>query len=341
MKNAFTQSNIEMKASLLFPVYLALLWLASMPRGEGDPDYFMRLAVEKSADMKSIMFEYFPDMKDTLYALGDQYVEVSVETQTATLYQRNGENIEYKVSTGTRRVRRGVETRTGIFTVQNKYYEIISRQFYNSSLYNWIGFDGNIGFHGLKSKGYYRHLGKRACSHGCVRISLEDGRDLFERIKTGTPVMVFDREPAFVFAFADKDDFNQKRDYIFSNNIEKDQKAVRENLQRLYGGRFFKHPRKKLFFDGETILKQGVYETGDSRLVAGRQIRPLNIARDFQTTRRDCFLRETRDFDTRAEIAALNFKIKNEENIEEKIVEKTKSGKAKMDLSVKTVMTIL
>lgn len=54
----------------------------------------------------------------------------------------------------------------------------------------WMGFwtDGKnwSGFHGTPNRG---SIG-RAASHGCVRMLDEHARDLFERVKVGTPVIV-------------------------------------------------------------------------------------------------------------------------------------------------------
>jgi lipoprotein-anchoring transpeptidase ErfK/SrfK len=50
----------------------------------------------------------------------------------------------------------------------------------------WIGFNGSVGFHGTASIG---SLGT-AASHGCVRMSVPDVIDLYERVEIGTPVLV-------------------------------------------------------------------------------------------------------------------------------------------------------
>lgn len=56
----------------------------------------------------------------------------------------------------------------------------------NPLVARWIGFNGSVGFHGTASSG---SLGT-AASHGCIRMSPADVIDLFERVKTGTPVLV-------------------------------------------------------------------------------------------------------------------------------------------------------
>ena len=56
----------------------------------------------------------------------------------------------------------------------------------NPLVARWIGFNGSVGFHGTASSG---SLGT-AASHGCVRMAPADVIDLFERVRTGTPVYV-------------------------------------------------------------------------------------------------------------------------------------------------------
>jgi len=56
----------------------------------------------------------------------------------------------------------------------------------NPLVARWIGFNGSVGFHGTASSG---SLGT-AASHGCIRMAPSDVIDLFERVNTGTPVLV-------------------------------------------------------------------------------------------------------------------------------------------------------
>ena len=56
----------------------------------------------------------------------------------------------------------------------------------NPLVARWIGFNGSVGFHGTAS---IASLGT-AASHGCIRMSRADVIDLYERVTTGTPVLV-------------------------------------------------------------------------------------------------------------------------------------------------------
>ena len=50
----------------------------------------------------------------------------------------------------------------------------------------WMGFDGSAGIHGTTELG---SLG-RAASHGCVRMSIPDVKDLYRRVRVRTPVRI-------------------------------------------------------------------------------------------------------------------------------------------------------
>ncbi|MBW3608155.1 MAG: L,D-transpeptidase/peptidoglycan binding protein [Actinobacteria bacterium] len=56
----------------------------------------------------------------------------------------------------------------------------------NPLVARWIGINGSVGFHGTASSG---SLGT-AASHGCIRMAPADVIDLYERVSTGTPVLV-------------------------------------------------------------------------------------------------------------------------------------------------------
>jgi lipoprotein-anchoring transpeptidase ErfK/SrfK len=58
----------------------------------------------------------------------------------------------------------------------------------NPLVARWIGFNGSVGFHGTKD---LASLG-RAASHGCVRMDPKDVKDLYTRLRVGTPVIVGD-----------------------------------------------------------------------------------------------------------------------------------------------------
>lgn len=144
----------------------------------------------------------FGKLRDTLYLLDTTYVEVRLDEQAIYQYFRSGRVDRYTCSTGDSRIKDGIATRQGIFTIGGRSKRTLSQQF-QVYLNYWMQFDGGIGFHGLDSRSYYRHLGRRPSSHGCVRISNETGNKLFANVRSGMVVYVHSGTPARVLKFAD------------------------------------------------------------------------------------------------------------------------------------------
>lgn len=141
-------------------------------------------------------------LRDTLFILDTTYLEIRLDHQMIYQHFRSGRVDSYPCSTGDPRVEDGIATRPGIFTIQAKAKKALSQQF-QVYLNYWMQFDGGIGIHGLQSRSYYRFLGRRVSSHGCVRISNETGSRLFGNVANGTVVFVHSGSPARTVAFAD------------------------------------------------------------------------------------------------------------------------------------------
>ena len=176
----------------------------------------------------------FLPRKDTVFISGDEYISICLKTQTATLNRRNDSNLVFPISSGNENIEKGIKTTPGIFTVQSKIRLGISKQFNDAELINWIGFNGNIGFHALKGNGYYYTLGKRPSSHGCVRISREDSDTLYQYVKVGTPVIVYEETPARILAFLN-DIYKHTQFKILSDNINL-KTDISSRLENLYSG---------------------------------------------------------------------------------------------------------
>ncbi len=144
----------------------------------------------------------FGKLRDTLFLLDTTYLEVRLDQQAIYQHFRSGKVERYLCSTGNPTIKDGIATRPGIYTIQWKAKKYLSQQF-DVYLNYWMPFDGGIGFHGLQGRSYYRFLGRRASSHGCVRISNETGSRLFSTSGRGTLVFVHSGTPARVVAFAD------------------------------------------------------------------------------------------------------------------------------------------
>jgi hypothetical protein len=150
--------------------------------------------------------EYEPSfalLRDTLYLLDTTYLEVRLDKQMIYQHYRSGRVERHLCSTGDPSIDDGIATREGIFTIQSKEKKHMSQQF-QVYLNYWMPFDGGIGFHGLEGHSYYRYLGRRRSSHGCVRIANETGAALFRTTSGGTVVYVHSGSPARVIRFADE-----------------------------------------------------------------------------------------------------------------------------------------
>lgn len=144
----------------------------------------------------------FGILRDTVYVMDTTYVEIRLDQQKILYHFRDGRVDSYLCSTGTPSIKDGIATRPGIFTIQSKAKKTMSQEF-QVYLNYWMGFDGGIGLHGLDHRSYYRFLGRRASSHGCVRISNESGAQLFGKVSMGTVVYVHSGSPARIIAFGD------------------------------------------------------------------------------------------------------------------------------------------
>ncbi len=204
-------------------------------------------------------------LRDTLYTLREYYLEVNLSTQTGYLHKRDCSVDSFGVSTGNSRIKDAIETKEGIFTVQSKLPQWYSIQFDSTQMLNWIGFNFGIGFHSLPSNGYYRYLGVRKSSHGCIRISREMSIKLYKIIDIGTPVIIHSGHNVVVIDFAK---LNQRIFFLGYNVVCR---TLQKRLNALYSGRFFLEPGTALFIDKINVLHSGL-DTGDSRKILKRQI---------------------------------------------------------------------
>ncbi len=208
-------------------------------------------------------------VSDTIFTLGDAIIEISLADQTTTLRRRGDTNLVFKVSTGTSRLAKGVETPPGLFFVKNKAVKARSPQFNNAELFYWIGFNAGIGFHGLRGNSYYGYLGVKPSSHGCVRIAREDGEVLYDYVDAGSPVIVYDEKPARIVEFAERGDFDPAKDLKLKDNPAH-REILRNRLENLYSGNAAENLKYKVFVDGATSIYPG-FEVGGANRIAAEQ----------------------------------------------------------------------
>ncbi len=236
-----------------------------------------------------IVFLFLP-FKDTFYYLGKQYIEIDLKKQIAVLVSRDGENDTVKISSGNKYLNKAIETPTGFFAVQNKAPIQISRQFENTEMLNWIGFNGNIGFHGLKKTGYYAHLGRKPSSHGCVRMSNEDGERWFKIVKIGTPVLVFKDTPVRVIKFANYSDINYNRDLIIKNGNSFIAQILKKRLRDISSGHFYRFNSFKIFIDEKVSLTNSNIVVGEDNFIVPFQLPPLWVTKSTNLSQVSSFV---------------------------------------------------
>lgn len=225
----------------------------------------------------------FARIRDTVYVLGDRFLEVSLPLQRLVVRYRKGDSLVIPISSGNPEVQEAIATPPGIFSVQTKSREAISRQFGNTKMLWWIGFNYNIGLHGLEQNSYYRHLGKRPSSHGCIRTGREDIEKLYHLVDIGVPVIVYDTEPSRVLAFADTATFDTTAALKLGSRSKFMNKLLTKRLEYLYQGTLYERQPYALYMDSRTQLRPGGYAIGDTALLTRPQARPVQLALFAQT----------------------------------------------------------
>lgn len=248
LKENFTFNKSEIHLKKLYLI-LILILINSQLHSESLLKY----------DNNRSKFPYF-FVRDTLYTHSNYVIEVNLNEQKIYLHTREGKILEFLCSTGNPRLEKGVETPEGIFVIQNKARKVYSTQFDSTLMLNWMGFNLNIGFHALLGKSYYRYLGKRVSSHGCIRISHEASEFFFKNIPIGTPVFIHSGKSARVIAFAPLDG----KEYKLVNSKELN-KLLKENLKFLYSGLYL-NKHHKLLISHRNISHRGI-EIGDENRI--------------------------------------------------------------------------
>jgi lipoprotein-anchoring transpeptidase ErfK/SrfK len=107
-------------------------------------------------------------------ALAKVEIVVDLGRQRMTVKKQDGEMIVWKVSSG----RPGFETPTGVFNVQRMDAEHLSDEYDQAPMPYAIFFYRGLAIHGT----YERGLGRPA-SHGCVRLAINNARELYSWVE--------------------------------------------------------------------------------------------------------------------------------------------------------------
>ena len=222
---------------------------------------FTLLSQKDDAFYKTTDFSY---LRDTVYTLKPYFIEVNLKTQKGYLYSRDSVK-EFGLSSGTKRLEDGVDTKEGLFVIQSKMPKWYSQQFDSTVMLNWMGFNYGIGFHALLGSGYYRYLGKKRSSHGCIRISRAMASELYSKISLGTPVIVHSNNNAVWVSFIDS---TVKFSYYKSNVLIK---KLKERYRGTYAGNFFNINMEPMIIDDTNVSHNGL-PLGDRKRIPKRQI---------------------------------------------------------------------
>ena len=142
-----------------------------------------------------------PDIsQEEVWAANETVVTVAREGKTVRVFKRGEMVRSYRVAVGMPKY----PTPLGRFSVQLKQIDppwnvpdaewagklagttVPGGSPENPLKARWIGFSGSVGFHGTDS---VDSIGS-AASHGCVRMTVPDVIDLYDRVEVGTPVLV-------------------------------------------------------------------------------------------------------------------------------------------------------
>lgn len=210
---------------------------------------------------KTMNFYY---LRDTVFTLHPYFLELNLRTQTGYLHSKEGWTKSFGFSSGTDRLEEGIKTKEGLFVIQAKLARWYSRQFDSTLMINWMGFNFGIGFHALKTSGYYRYLGKMKSSHGCVRIARKMAKELYNIIDIGTPVLVDNGNSAVAVTFTD----STKR--FLSFTYKEVHRIILYRLKQIYSGRYFINSRPDILIDKFNVYHGGL-PVGNSNRILKRQ----------------------------------------------------------------------
>ena len=194
----------------------------------------------------------FKNIRDTIYTLKDHIIEINLTTHEGIVRFRNGETKVFPLSGGTKNISEGIETRVGLFTLHWKTKKQYSAQFDSTLMLYWMSFNSGIGMHALSTNGYYRHLGKKNVSHGCVRVSREDAKEIFHISERGTPVLVQNGKSAVTVAFGDT-----AKNYNYYSFSEL-RKLLPKRYSAIYNGRYFIDNKERIIIDENNVNASGL-----------------------------------------------------------------------------------
>lgn len=126
--------------------------------------------------------------------IGNTYVEVNLTAQHLFFYKDGELLVDADFVSGN--LSRNYGTPTGTYPIQYKENDaILNGEDYSTPVKYWMPFNGNIGFHDAKWRSTFGGaIYKTSGSHGCVNMPPAAAKVMFENIKRGVAVVVYELE---------------------------------------------------------------------------------------------------------------------------------------------------
>lgn len=124
--------------------------------------------------------------------IGGTYVEVNLTAQHLFFYKDGELILESDFVSGN--LSKNYGTPTGTYPIQYKENDAVLRgEDYETPVKYWMPFNGNIGFHDASWRSSFgKDIYKTNGSHGCINMPPENAKILFEHIKRGVAVLVYE-----------------------------------------------------------------------------------------------------------------------------------------------------
>lgn len=124
--------------------------------------------------------------------IGNTYVEVNLTAQHLFFYKEGSLVLETDFVSGN--LSKDWGTPTGTYPVQYKENDAtLNGEDYSTPVKYWMPFNGNIGFHDAPWRSEFgKNIYLTSGSHGCVNMPPEKAKKMFENIKRGVAVVVYE-----------------------------------------------------------------------------------------------------------------------------------------------------
>ncbi len=167
----------------------------------GDYGWWLDRATEK-ADLLNLIKEGQQLVREPAYFqtaqqygsddIGDTYVEVNLTAQHLYFYKEGKLIVETDFVSGN--LSRGWGTPVGTYPVQYKENDAtLTGEDYSTPVKYWMPFNRNIGFHDAKWRSTFGgRIYMTSGSHGCINMPPKAAKTMFENIKRGVAVVVYE-----------------------------------------------------------------------------------------------------------------------------------------------------